>query len=174
MSLESILFEFHTASKGNMDDLIRKAGLETKEDVINQALIFYSYFIAGERENGPCLVKGDMKLKEVKLDEFNDKRTRKHHRADTLDIEVNMDVLWNLTRRARLKDPEDTLTAALIVYEQVIDAINAGLNIGTFDPDANDGDGEFVELTPKQRDKSPVKTTAQIPAEKAPPKYEQH
>lgn len=174
MSQDSILFVFHTASKGNMDDLIQKAGLNTKEDVINQALIFYSYFIAGERENGPCLVKGDMALDEVEFDEFTDKRTRKHKRADTLDIEVNMDVLWNLTRRARLKDPEDTLTAALILYEQIIDAINAGLSVGTFDPDANDGDGAFVELTPKQRNKSPAKAAAKPPAETIPPKYEQH
>lgn len=174
MSHESILFIFHTASKGNMDDLIRKAGLDTKEDVINQALIFYSYFIAGEKENGPCLVKGDMKLDEVEFDEFSDRRTRKHHRADTLDISVNMDILWNLTRRARLHDPEDTLTAALIVYEQVIDAINAGLSVGTFDPDANDGDGAFVELTPKQHSQSPARNTAMPPAEPVPPKYEQH
>lgn len=30
MSQDSILFVFHTASKGNMDDLIQKAGLNTK------------------------------------------------------------------------------------------------------------------------------------------------
>ncbi|MCM2345012.1 MAG: hypothetical protein NDJ24_10680, partial [Alphaproteobacteria bacterium] len=96
-----------------MDDLIRKAGLDTKEDVINQVLIFYSYFIAGEKENGPCLVKGDMRLDEV------ERRTRKHNRANTLDISVNMDILWNLTRRARLNDPEDTLTAAMPPAESV-------------------------------------------------------
>lgn len=132
---QTIDFEFITNSSGDFDSLLDRLDMK-KEDAGVLALTYYGLYINGVYKGGRKIFMIDPTGKGAW--ELDDEQTPDHKRADAVTLEIDEDIIRNLTRHAHQPDPADTLTAAFILLEKICDVRDSGWGLGLYDEKAHD------------------------------------
>lgn len=157
---KTINFAFMTASSGNLERLQQRLGKDSLQDVADLAIGYYALYCPGEYNNGQELVMLDRTRQEA--ESLNDEPTPDHKQAGQLEINIDAELIEELTTLSGNSNDADTLTRAFILIEDICDEKEKGLVLAMMDEDAE----EVTILQLKDHDVPNTTASAPLPYSK--------
>lgn len=120
----------------NLEDLIRRAHLKDLEELLNRAVSYYLHFIeaqeCGADHDGPVCSMMAKPYDSPNRYDLYDEEGENYFQVDEVNLDIESDMLDSLCVRAGLETVDELLKRSLILFEQVVQAREAGWHIGLY------------------------------------------
>lgn len=113
----------------DLDDLARRAHVDSLEALLNKAMVYYTYFLDA-KESGRVMTARPYDSPNSYI--LYDEETEIYHQADIKELDIEVDILEDIRKRAGLETVDELLKRSLILFELVVQAREAGWGIGLY------------------------------------------